>query len=168
MNNDKATFGGGSFDQKWTLTPEGKLIHLESGKCLEGSGVTDIPNYLKILKVRIGKLDEKMNDDQKKEMKTLLDAFGKGDLTDINDIKSRISNEKNIYFNDCQDIDNQKWFYDRDSSNIRHEKSNMCLGYLITNEDFKNEKNEDVNFISSNDGTYPCNSRNFSKKLIFE
>lgn len=169
--------------QKWTLTPEGNLIH-ESGKCLEGNpGLikktsegkeTEIPynemeGYLKILEIRLGKLDEKMSDEQKKEMKQQLDEFGKGDLTDANDIINRIKNIHTIKMNDCQnDNPNQKWMYDPYGSNIRNTRTNWCLGELSTVKNWKNKDGNDISYEGFNIGIFPCNSEGFKKKLVFE
>lgn len=164
-----AVFKTGSSNQEWSLTPEGKLIHLESGKCLEGNPINEMDGYLQILKVRLGKLDEKMTDEEKKEMKELLNKFGKGDLTDANDIKDRISKIHTIKMNDCQE-DNQfqKWMYDSYGSNIRNTKTNWCLGELYTDKKWKDKDGKDIEFSTYNQGIFPCNSEGFKKTLEFQ
>lgn len=183
-SNGYATFETGSSNQKWSLTPEGKLIHLDSGKCLEGNPAiikknidgkdieipfNEMEGYLKILEVRLGKLDEKMSDEKKKEMQQQLDDFGKGNLTDANDIKNRISKIHTIKMNDCQENNqNQKWTYDSYGSNIRNTTTNWCLGELHTNETWKDKDGKDISYEVYNKGIFPCNSKGFKKKLEFK
>ena len=102
-------------------------------------------------------------------MQKQLDDFGKGNLTDANDIKNRISKIHTIKMNDCQENNqNQKWTYDLYGSNIRNTTTNWCLGELHTNETWKDKDGKDILYEVYNKGIFPCNSRGFKKKLEFK
>ena len=79
-------------DNVYNLRIEDNHNYFVNNLCVSNCHQSKAKSYLKILEIRLGKLDEKMTDAQKEEMKKLLDDFGKGQLTDANDITNRIKN----------------------------------------------------------------------------
>lgn len=168
-DRDKNAVIDNNCDQRWSLNEAGQLKNLTTGRCLDGNARSDMAGYLKILPIRAGNLEKDMKDEEKAELKKQLDAFGKGELRDVNDIINRIKSEKNIYMKDCQD-ENQFQRWDYFEGQLRHQApldnipppllSGSCLSLLDKTEKFQKEEKKKDNMLNveiKNFGTYGCN-----------
>lgn len=168
-DNNKNVLIDDKCDQRWSLTEAGQLKNLTTGRCLDGNARSDMAGYLKILPIRSGNLEKDMKDEEKEELKKQLEAFGKGDLRDVDDIINRIKSEKNIHMSDCQD-ENQFQRWDYFEGQLRHQAplndipppllSGSCLSVLDKREQFQKEEKKKDNMLNveiRNFGTYGCN-----------